>query len=80
MNEKNEIAGYDIQAVESWISENTQGLTGPFSWTRLEGGHSNLTYALLDAHGSKQLSEGHPSVNCYQRPTIWGVSFRLLAV
>ena len=60
MNEKNEIAGYDIQAVESWISENTQGLTGPFSWTRLEGGHSNLTYALLDAHGQQAVVRRPP--------------------
>ncbi|MFO4631469.1 MAG: phosphotransferase family protein [Actinomycetota bacterium] len=60
MNQKNEIAGYDIPAVESWISENTQGLTGPFSWTRLEGGHSNLTYALLDAHGRQAVVRRPP--------------------
>ena len=36
--------GYDIPAVEAWIAENTDYFAPPFSWTRLEGGHSNLTY------------------------------------
>ncbi len=43
--------GYDIPAVENWVKENVSGLTPPFSWTRLEGGHSNLTYQLQDANG-----------------------------
>lgn len=43
--------GYDIPAVEAWIRENVTGLTPPFKWTRLEGGHSNLTYRLDDAGG-----------------------------
>ena len=43
--------GYDIPAVEAWISENVAGLTPPFTWTRLEGGHSNLTYRLDDTEG-----------------------------
>ena len=45
------IAGYDIAAVEDWISANVKGLAPPFEWTRLEGGHSNLTYALVDIEG-----------------------------
>lgn len=43
--------GYDIPAVEAWIGANVTGLTPPFVWTRLEGGHSNLTYQLEDAGG-----------------------------
>lgn len=43
--------GYDIPAVEAWIGENVAALTPPFTWTRLEGGHSNLTYRLDDAAG-----------------------------
>lgn len=43
--------GYDIPAVEKWVEENVTGLTPPFEWTRLEGGHSNLTYQLKDANG-----------------------------
>ncbi len=40
------IPGYDVPAVEAWIDANTE-LRGPFTWERLTGGHSNLTYRLI---------------------------------
>ncbi|MEM7541015.1 MAG: phosphotransferase family protein [Pseudomonadota bacterium] len=43
--------GYDVPAVEAWIEENVDGLTPPLTWTRLEGGHSNLTYKIADSAG-----------------------------
>ncbi len=43
--------GYDQAAVEAWIGEHTDRLTPPFEWTRLEGGHSNLTYRIEDGQG-----------------------------
>ncbi len=45
------VVGYDVPAVEAWISENVDGLEPPFDWTQLEGGHSNLTYKLTAADG-----------------------------
>ena len=43
--------GYDVPAVERWLAEHVPELKAPFEWTRLEGGHSNLTYRLADQHG-----------------------------
>jgi aminoglycoside phosphotransferase (APT) family kinase protein len=43
--------GYDVPAVEAWIGENVTGLTPPFVWKQLEGGHSNLTYLLEAVDG-----------------------------
>ena len=43
--------GYDVPAVEAWIAGNVAGLTPPFTWTRLQGGHSNLTYRIDDTEG-----------------------------
>jgi aminoglycoside phosphotransferase (APT) family kinase protein len=43
--------GYDIPAVENWIKNHIEGLTPPFKWTKLLGGHSNLTYRLDDVNG-----------------------------
>lgn len=43
--------GYRVDAVEAWIQGNVPDLSPPFKWTRLEGGHSNLTYRLDDADG-----------------------------
>jgi aminoglycoside phosphotransferase (APT) family kinase protein len=52
--------GYDIPAVEAWIAENTDYFAPPFSWTRLEGGHSNLTYRLEDPTGKKAVIRRPP--------------------
>lgn len=52
--------GYDIPAVEAWVRENVTGLTPPFKWTRLEGGHSNLTYRLDDANGKSAVIRRPP--------------------
>ena len=52
--------GYDIAAVENWIEEHLGALTPPFEWTRLEGGHSNLTYRLDDADGKRAVIRRPP--------------------
>lgn len=52
--------GYDIPAVEAWIKENISDLSPPFKWTRLEGGHSNLTYQLDDAQGNQAVIRRPP--------------------
>jgi aminoglycoside phosphotransferase (APT) family kinase protein len=52
--------GYDIAAVEAWIAANVTGLLPPFEWTRLEGGHSNLTYKLRDGSGNEAVIRRPP--------------------
>ena len=49
--------GYQVEAVEKWISENVDNLSPPFKWTRLEGGHSNLTYQLEDTKVAFEICE-----------------------
>ncbi len=44
--------GYDVVAVDAWVAEKIPALVPPFKWTRLEGGHSNLTYQIDDARGT----------------------------
>ncbi|MBV1877605.1 MAG: phosphotransferase family protein [Pseudomonadales bacterium] len=57
---KREAQGYDIPAVENWISQNVDGLTPPFEWTQLEGGHSNLTYQIDDVNGKQAVIRRPP--------------------
>ena len=45
------IPGYDVPRIEAWIAAHTTELAPPFTWYKLEGGHSNLTYKLVDAEG-----------------------------
>ena len=47
-----EIVGYDVEAVEAWVSSRVPALVSPWTWTRLEGGHSNLTYQVDSADGA----------------------------
>ncbi|MFK8024105.1 MAG: phosphotransferase family protein [Ilumatobacter sp.] len=44
------VAGFDVPVVEAWMAANTR-VVPPCHWSRLEGGHSNLTYELTDANG-----------------------------
>lgn len=50
-DQRNDPEGYDVPAVEAWIAQHIEGLSPPFVWTRLLGGHSNLTYRLEDSNG-----------------------------
>lgn len=52
--------GYDQPAVEAWIAEHIDALTPPLKWTRLEGGHSNLTYQIEDASGAQAVIRRPP--------------------
>lgn len=44
--------GYDVVRVKDWIAAHVPSLSPPFEWTRLEGGHSNLTYLIKDTAGT----------------------------
>jgi hypothetical protein len=46
------LMGIDQAAVEAWVAEHTTDLEPPFVWTRLVGGHSNLTYRVDDRRGT----------------------------
>jgi aminoglycoside phosphotransferase (APT) family kinase protein len=52
--------GYDVQAVESWIRDHVDSLEPPFKWIRLEGGHSNLTFKLIDSQGHEAVIRRPP--------------------
>ncbi len=60
MNNTRDLPGYTVEAVEQWISDHVAGLTPPFEWTRLEGGHSNLTYRLRDVRGREAVIRRPP--------------------
>ncbi|MCP9630244.1 phosphotransferase family protein [Rhodopseudomonas palustris] len=53
-------AGYDIPAVEAWIRAHVPALKPPLVWTRLQGGHSNLTFLIEDADGEKAVIRRPP--------------------
>ena len=52
--------GYDTAAVEAWIDRQLPSLATPLRWTRLEGGHSNLTYLIEDKSGERAVIRRPP--------------------
>ncbi|MGR8947767.1 MAG: phosphotransferase family protein [Gammaproteobacteria bacterium] len=52
--------GYDVPKVEAWIQKNVPSLSPPFQWQKLEGGHSNLTFRLIDTNGNKAVIRRPP--------------------
>lgn len=52
--------GYNTAAVEAWIDRQIPSLKTPLVWTRLEGGHSNLTYLIEDARGQRAVIRRPP--------------------
>jgi len=60
MSTQDKLPGYDVEAVEAWIAGHVPGLAPPLAWTRLEGGHSNLTCLLEDPQGRKAVIRRPP--------------------
>ena len=79
MSEGDEIVGYDVAAVEHWIRENTEGLEPPFEWTRLEGGHSNLTYSLRDQNGNAAVVRRPPMGELLPKAHDMGREFSIIS-
>ncbi len=46
-------AGIDVESVTRWVEGNIEGVEGPLEFTRIKGGHSNLTYEVRDAQGRR---------------------------
>ena len=47
------IPGIDIPQVSSWLEANVSGAHGPFTFTVIAGGHSNLTFKVIGADGAE---------------------------
>ena len=43
--------GFDVGNVSAWLAAHVDGLALPLRWTKLAGGHSNVTYRIDDESG-----------------------------
>ncbi len=46
-------SGIDVGRVTAWLEGNVPGAIAPFEFTLIAGGHSNLTYGVVGADGSR---------------------------
>jgi aminoglycoside phosphotransferase (APT) family kinase protein len=54
------IKGVDGPAVSAWFAEHVAGAQGPLELTLIAGGHSNLTFGVTDANGSRYVLRRPP--------------------
>ncbi len=73
------LPGYDTEGVEAWIRSNLTGLNPPLTWTRLEGGHSNLTYKLEDGEGNTAVIRRPPLGELLPKAHDMGREFALIS-
>jgi aminoglycoside phosphotransferase (APT) family kinase protein len=57
-----EVVGIDVARVSPWLEANVPGVTGPFEFTLIAGGRSNLTFRVTDASG-RSLALRRPPVS-----------------
>ena len=55
-----EVAGIDRAGVTAWFDQHVTGAAGPYSFRIIAGGHSNLTYQVTDAAGSRYVLRRPP--------------------
>lgn len=54
------VDGIDVPRVTAWFEEHVAGAEGPLSFELIAGGHSNLTYAVTDANGTRYVLRRPP--------------------
>ena len=78
MNDKESLPGIQRSAIERWIANYSESLIPPFEWTRLEGGHSNLTYKIDDSEGTSAIVRRPPLGKLLPKAHDMGREFRIL--
>jgi aminoglycoside phosphotransferase (APT) family kinase protein len=55
-----EVPGIAVPTVTAWLETNVDGATGPFRFDAIAGGHSNLTYRVTGADGTRYVLRRPP--------------------
>jgi len=54
------VGGIDQPSVSVWLDANVDVLNGPYTFEFIQGGHSNLTYKVVDRNGTKAVLRRPP--------------------
>jgi aminoglycoside phosphotransferase (APT) family kinase protein len=72
-------AGVDEARVVPWLEANVEGFTAPAAFTLIAGGHSNLTYGVTDANGTKYVLRRPPLGHVLQSAHDMGREHKIIA-
>ncbi len=73
-----EVEGIDVGRVTDWIAERTE-VAPPLSFSMIEGGRSNLTFAVTDAEGRKLILRRPPLHSVLESAHDMGREHRIIA-
>ena len=74
-----EVAGIDTLPVSDWLQRNIAGAEGPFSFERIAGGHSNLTFRVEGSTGSVMVLRRPPLGHVLTSAHDMGREFRIIS-
>jgi aminoglycoside phosphotransferase (APT) family kinase protein len=60
------VGGIDVKRVDPWLAEHVPDAVAPFSYRRIPGGRSNMTYEVADARGRRLVLRRPPLGNVLQ--------------
>lgn len=78
MTDKKSLPGIERSSMERWIANHTETLAPPLQWIRLEGGHSNLTYRVIDCENKEAIVRRPPLGKLLPKAHDMGREFRIL--
>jgi aminoglycoside phosphotransferase (APT) family kinase protein len=71
--------GIDVERVTSWIAAEVEGAQPPFTFELIAGGHSNLTYKVVDAAGHRYVLRRPPLGHVLATAHDMAREFRIIA-
>jgi aminoglycoside phosphotransferase (APT) family kinase protein len=73
------VPGIDPDAIAAWLTANVEGLEAPFEYELVAGGHSNLTFKVVDANGRPFVLRRPPLGKTLPSAHDMGREFRILS-
>ena len=79
MNDSPEVRGINQEAVSEWLDHNIAGVSGPYSFSFITGGHSNLTYLVTTGDGTRLVLRRPPLGMVIATAHDMGREFRIIS-
>ncbi len=71
--------GIDVERVTAWLATEIEGAEPPFTFELIAGGHSNLTYKVVDAAGHRYVLRRPPLGHVLATAHDMGREYRIIS-
>lgn len=73
------VAGIQQPAVDTWLVQHVDDVAAPFTYSRISGGRSNLTFVATDTNGRKLVLRRPPLSHVIEKAHDMGREYRVIA-